>query len=124
MSSLTAPMIKARMHAVAVEFDLVQPGVAVRRRVDQLRELRRDPFRQGTGTRKTRYRPRHAGSGNSLLRWRMRLLAIRKLQGEERRQALHRDRPPIRASQKLGFRTFSFFMFNHRACTCEDENVA
>ena len=33
------------MHAVAVEFDFVEPGVAFRRRVDQLCELRRDPSR-------------------------------------------------------------------------------
>ena len=32
-------------HAVAVIFDFVQPLVAPRRRFDQLRELRRDPFR-------------------------------------------------------------------------------
>jgi hypothetical protein len=39
-------MIEARMHAVAVIFDFVQPLVAIRRGVDQLRELRRDPLRQ------------------------------------------------------------------------------
>ena len=38
--------IEARMHAVAVELDFVQPLVALRRRVDQLRQLRRDPLRQ------------------------------------------------------------------------------
>ena len=32
-------------HAVAVVFNFVQPLVALRRRVDQLRELRRDPLR-------------------------------------------------------------------------------
>ena len=42
-----AAAIEAAMHAVAVEFDFVEPGVALRRRVDQLGELRRDPFRQG-----------------------------------------------------------------------------
>jgi hypothetical protein len=31
------------MHAVAVEFDFIQPLVAFRRGVDELRELRRDP---------------------------------------------------------------------------------
>ena len=36
--------VEARMHAVAVEFDFVQPLVALRRRIDQLRELRRDPL--------------------------------------------------------------------------------
>jgi hypothetical protein len=70
-----AAAIEGRMHAVAVEFDFVQPGVAFRRRVDQLRELRRDPLRQGGGAW-TRYRPRHAGSGNDLLRRRMRLLEV------------------------------------------------
>jgi len=75
VSSLTAPMIKARMHAVAVEFDLVQPGVAVRRRVDQLRELRRDPFRQRDriGARPV-YRARHDGGIRRLTGPRMRLL--------------------------------------------------
>jgi hypothetical protein len=33
------------MHAVAVVFDFVQPAVAIRRGVDQLRELRRNPRR-------------------------------------------------------------------------------
>src|ERR1700750_2103549 len=56
---LHAAAIEARMHAVAVEFDFVQPGVAVRRGVDQLRELRRDPFRQTSGgTAAAGYRPR------------------------------------------------------------------
>ena len=36
--------IQARMHAVAVEFDFMQPLVAFGRRIDQLRELRRDPL--------------------------------------------------------------------------------
>jgi len=39
-------MVEARMQPVAVEFDFMQPLVAFRRRVDQLRELRRDPLRQ------------------------------------------------------------------------------
>ena len=56
------------MHTVAVEFDLVQPLVAFRRRVDKLGELRRDPFRKSRGARTARYRPRHAGSGDRLLR--------------------------------------------------------
>ena len=64
------------MHAIAVEFDFVEPLVSVRRCVDQLRKLRRDPFRQGSGAASTRYRPRHAGSGNRLLRRRMRLLEM------------------------------------------------
>ncbi len=38
--------VESRVHAVAVEFDFVQPVVAFRRRVDQLGELRRDPLRQ------------------------------------------------------------------------------
>ena len=53
--------VQPRMHAVAVELDFVQPFVALRCRVDQLRELRCDPFRQGGGGWATRYRPRHAG---------------------------------------------------------------
>ena len=39
-------VIEARMQAIAVELDFVQPLAAFRRRVDQLRELRRDPLRQ------------------------------------------------------------------------------
>jgi hypothetical protein len=31
------------MHAIAVELDFVQPLIAVRRRIDRLRELRPDP---------------------------------------------------------------------------------
>jgi hypothetical protein len=37
--------IEARMHAVAVELDFVQPIQPVRRRVDELGQLRPDPFR-------------------------------------------------------------------------------
>ena len=43
---LARAAVEPRMHAVAVEFDFMQPVVAFRRRVDQLSELRRDPFRQ------------------------------------------------------------------------------
>ena len=50
------------MHAEAVIFDFMQPLVAVRRRVDQLRELRRNPFRQYDGASLARYGARH-GSG-------------------------------------------------------------
>jgi hypothetical protein len=71
-----AAAIEARMRAVAVEFDFVQPAVAFRRRIDQLRELRREPFRQGSGARTLRYRLRHAGNRNGLLRRRMRLLEV------------------------------------------------
>ena len=38
--------VEARMHAVAVVFDFVQPLIAFRRGVDQLGQLRRDPLRQ------------------------------------------------------------------------------
>jgi hypothetical protein len=34
------------MHAVAVELDFMQPVRPIRRRVDELGQLRRDPFRQ------------------------------------------------------------------------------
>jgi hypothetical protein len=37
-------MIEARMHAIAVEFDFVEPAFAVRRRVDELGQLRPDPL--------------------------------------------------------------------------------
>ena len=48
-------MIETRMHAVAVVFDFVQLVRLVRRRVDELRQLRPDPFRQtGIGTRPAR----------------------------------------------------------------------
>jgi hypothetical protein len=56
------------MHAVAVEFDFVEPLVAFRRRVDQLGELRRDPFRQGRGIAAppARYGAHHNGSRKRL----------------------------------------------------------
>jgi hypothetical protein len=40
-------VIEAGMHAVAVEFDFVQPVGPVRGLVDELDELRLDPFQQG-----------------------------------------------------------------------------
>ena len=47
--------IEARMHAVAVEFDFVEPLIAFGRRFDELGELRRDPRRQsGRGTAPSR----------------------------------------------------------------------
>jgi len=64
------------MHAVAVEFDFMQPLIAFRRGVDQLGQLRRDRLRQSGRARETRHRPRHAGSGNRLLSRRMRLLEV------------------------------------------------
>jgi hypothetical protein len=68
--------IEAGVHAVAVELDLVQPLVAFRRRVDELGQLRRDPLRQGRRVWTPRYRPRHAGGGNGLLRRRIRLVEM------------------------------------------------
>jgi hypothetical protein len=41
-----------RLAAVAVVFDFVQPAVAVRRRVDQLRELRPNPLGSGSVRRR------------------------------------------------------------------------
>jgi hypothetical protein len=38
--------VEPRMHAVAVVFDFVEPLIAVRRRIDQLGELWRNPRRQ------------------------------------------------------------------------------
>jgi hypothetical protein len=56
--------IEARVHTVAVELDFVEPIVAFRHRLDQLRELRRDPFRQnGASTAAAGYRSRGAGGG-------------------------------------------------------------
>ena len=55
--------VEPRMHAVTVELDFVQPLVAFRRRLDQLRELWRDPYRQ-RGRRDAppaRYGARHDG---------------------------------------------------------------
>ena len=40
--------IEARMHAVAVEFDFMEPGRSFRRLVDELGELRQYPLRQRT----------------------------------------------------------------------------
>jgi hypothetical protein len=44
--------IEARMHAVAVELDFVQPLISFRRGVDQPGELRGDPFRQAGADRR------------------------------------------------------------------------
>jgi hypothetical protein len=52
--------LEARMHAVAVELDLVQPLRTFRRWVEELGELRLDPLRQ-TGAGAPGYRPRHGG---------------------------------------------------------------
>ena len=41
--------VEPRMHAVAVVVEFMQPSVAVRGRIDQLRELRLDPGGQGYG---------------------------------------------------------------------------
>jgi hypothetical protein len=73
---LDGAAVEPRMHAVAVIFDFVQPAVAVRRRVDQLRELRRDPLRQTGRRRGTRYHPRHAGGRKKLLRRSKRILEM------------------------------------------------
>jgi hypothetical protein len=75
VSSRTLP-VEARMEAVAVEFDFMQPGVAVRRRVDQLCELRRDPLREAARSAAAGgYRTRHAGRGEGLRCRRMRRVA-------------------------------------------------
>jgi hypothetical protein len=75
LSNFTAPRSMRSMHAIAVEFDFVEPLIAVRRRVDQLGELRRDPFGQSDrDAAPARYRPRHAG--NKLRRRRMRLVEM------------------------------------------------
>jgi hypothetical protein len=42
--------VDARVHAVAVELDFVQPTVARRRFVDEARQLRLYPFRRPIGT--------------------------------------------------------------------------
>ena len=62
---LYRPMIQPRMDAVAVELDFVQPVVAFRRRIDQLGQLRRDPFqhRGRIGAPPARYGARHDGMG-------------------------------------------------------------
>ena len=58
------------MHAEAVVFDFMQPLVAVRRRFDELRQLRPYPVRQSrlARVRAGRYRLRHAGSGKGFVR--------------------------------------------------------
>ena len=53
------------MHAEAVEFDFVQPLVAVRRLFDELRQLRPDPVRQEDGCWASGCRSRHI-RGNAL----------------------------------------------------------
>jgi hypothetical protein len=51
------------MHAVTVEFDLVQPFRSFRRRVDEFGQLRPHPLRQSDG-RLRRCRSRHIGLSN------------------------------------------------------------
>ena len=55
--------VEPRMHAIAVIFDFVQPLIAVGRGLDQLRELRRDPFRHRgrISAPPARYGARHLG---------------------------------------------------------------
>jgi hypothetical protein len=75
--------VEPRMHAVAVVFDFVQPLVADRRHVDQLRELRRNPLRERGGiiASLARYGTRHAGRGNGLQQRCMRFVAPTKVRG-------------------------------------------
>src|SRR5215472_16079390 len=65
-------------HTVAVIFDFVQPAVAVRRRVDQLRELRRDPWRERgrIGASPPRYGAGHGDEFERLSGRRLRLLEL------------------------------------------------
>jgi hypothetical protein len=66
--------VEARVHAVAVELDFVQPAGSGGRRVDELRELRPYPFRQrGRSGAPGRYRSPHAGSGDRCRRMRLRI---------------------------------------------------
>jgi hypothetical protein len=63
VSKLDRTAIEPGHHAVAVIFDFVQPLVALWRRFDQLRELRRDPFGQRSRivAPLARYGARHGG---------------------------------------------------------------
>ena len=54
--------VEPGIYAVAVKLDFVQPVVAFRCRVDELRELRRDPVRQSGSDMTTGCRSRHSGS--------------------------------------------------------------
>ena len=55
------------MHAIAVVFDFVEPLVAFRRRVDELRQLRPDPLGQRVRSdAQGGYRSRHAGGRKRL----------------------------------------------------------
>jgi hypothetical protein len=70
--------VEPRMHAVAVVFDFVEPLVAVRRRVDQLGQLRPDPFRQRglIAAWPARYGARHGTGKERLSGSGMRLLEL------------------------------------------------
>ena len=59
--------VEARVHAIAVVFDFVEPLVAFGRRVDQVRQLRPNPFRQCSrvGAPAARYAVRHGGAWKS-----------------------------------------------------------
>ena len=67
-----------RVHPVAVVFDFVEPLVAIRRRVDQLRELRRDPLRERgrIGAPPPRYGERRGSGMRRLPGRRIRLLEL------------------------------------------------
>jgi hypothetical protein len=55
------------VHAIAVIFDFVEPLIAFGCGVDQLRELRQDPVRQGDRVAAAAgYRPRYAGKEQGL----------------------------------------------------------
>ena len=61
--------VEPRMHAVAVVFDFMQPLVAVRRRVDELRSVAAGSSagKAEQHLRRARYGARHDGSGQGLL---------------------------------------------------------
>ena len=69
------------MHAVAVEFDFVEPLIAVRRRVDELSQLRPDPLGQSSRTSAwpARYWGGQAQSPKGLQRRSIGLLGLERL---------------------------------------------
>jgi hypothetical protein len=71
-------VIEARMHAVAVELDFVQPIRPVGRFLHEFGQLLRDPFRRTRriGARRARRPPRRIVSGSAFTRQRMRLFEM------------------------------------------------
>ena len=91
--------VEPGMHAEAVVFDLMQPLVAVRRFFDELRELRRNPFRQYDGASPARYGARHGGIGMGRVAGR----SMRLLYGRFMKRSATAPRSGVCSCPKTGY---------------------